>query len=227
MPTCPNCGEIVMNGDPYCPHCGATFRWVDEEYEMKREKYKRPLEVYLKDVPISRFNESIDKLQEYDHITIRIKKSFDLTNAKNTLFDLRQDYPSGDIRIFFKRQNKYFTTTDYVTYSCVTNEIESHGFDSNFYNLENTEWFKNAVRQKERETGLEYQACGGGYDAYFHWKNPTFEIKDGCSVIAHFIKNEYTTLGYEVDFINHRLKMESESYDRASPYDLVADFDWV
>ena len=30
MPTCPNCGEIVMNGDPYCSHCGATFRWDDD-----------------------------------------------------------------------------------------------------------------------------------------------------------------------------------------------------
>ena len=26
MPTCPNCGEIVMNGDPYCPNCGSVFR---------------------------------------------------------------------------------------------------------------------------------------------------------------------------------------------------------
>ena len=25
MPTCPNCGEIVMNGDICCPHCGLTF----------------------------------------------------------------------------------------------------------------------------------------------------------------------------------------------------------
>ena len=30
MPTCPNCGEIVMNGDPYCSHCGATFRRDDD-----------------------------------------------------------------------------------------------------------------------------------------------------------------------------------------------------
>lgn len=219
--------RIVMNGDPYCPHCGATFRWVDEEYEMKREKYKLLLEVYLKDVPISRFNESIDKLQEYDHITSRIKKSFVLTDAKNTLFDIRQDYPSGDIRISFKRQNKYFTTTDYVTYSCVTNEIASHGFNSNFYHLENTEWFKNAIRQKERETGLEYHSCGGRYGARWHWDNSAFEIKDGCSVIAYLVKNESTTLGYEVDFINHRLKRQSKSYNRTSPYELVADFDWV
>ena len=33
MPTCPNCGSIVMEGDPYCSHCGAHFKWsgIDEE----------------------------------------------------------------------------------------------------------------------------------------------------------------------------------------------------
>ena len=31
MPTCPNCGEILMTGDPYCTHCGATIRWYDDE----------------------------------------------------------------------------------------------------------------------------------------------------------------------------------------------------
>ena len=34
MPTCPNCGSIVMEGDPYCSHCGAHFKWnftVEEE----------------------------------------------------------------------------------------------------------------------------------------------------------------------------------------------------
>ena len=31
MPTCPNCGEMVMAGDPYCSHCGTTFRWADDD----------------------------------------------------------------------------------------------------------------------------------------------------------------------------------------------------
>ena len=26
MGTCPDCGEIVMNGDPYCPNCGFVFK---------------------------------------------------------------------------------------------------------------------------------------------------------------------------------------------------------
>ena len=31
MATCPDCGEIVMEGDPYCSNCGATFRWIDDD----------------------------------------------------------------------------------------------------------------------------------------------------------------------------------------------------
>ena len=27
MATCPNCGEVVMDGDPYCSHCGSALRW--------------------------------------------------------------------------------------------------------------------------------------------------------------------------------------------------------
>ena len=43
MQTCPNCGTIVMRGDPYCTHCGATLRWYPdkEEYEPPEED-KRP-----------------------------------------------------------------------------------------------------------------------------------------------------------------------------------------
>ena len=39
MPTCPNCGSIVMDGDPYCPHCGAHFRWThgDEQESGLRD----------------------------------------------------------------------------------------------------------------------------------------------------------------------------------------------
>ena len=33
MGTCPNCGEIVMEGDPYCSNCGTTFSWSDDREE--------------------------------------------------------------------------------------------------------------------------------------------------------------------------------------------------
>lgn len=45
-----------------------------------------------------------------------------------------------------------------MTYRCYMNEIEGYDFNTNSYNLENTEWFKRAVRQKEKETGFEYHS---------------------------------------------------------------------
>lgn len=27
MATCPDCGSIIMEGDPYCSHCGAHLLW--------------------------------------------------------------------------------------------------------------------------------------------------------------------------------------------------------
>jgi len=38
MPTCPNCGEIVMNGDPYCSNCGTTFDWYDEDEDEDEDE---------------------------------------------------------------------------------------------------------------------------------------------------------------------------------------------
>ena len=37
MPTCPNYGFIVMEGDPYCSHCVTAFQWSDEE-ETEKDK---------------------------------------------------------------------------------------------------------------------------------------------------------------------------------------------
>lgn len=30
MPTCPDCGSLIMEGDPYCSHCGAHLSWSEE-----------------------------------------------------------------------------------------------------------------------------------------------------------------------------------------------------
>lgn len=40
MPTCPNCGEIVMNGDPYCPNCGTIFQSRYKEEDDRADDFK-------------------------------------------------------------------------------------------------------------------------------------------------------------------------------------------
>ena len=32
MSTCPNCGTVIMEGDPYCSHCGSHLQWNGNEY---------------------------------------------------------------------------------------------------------------------------------------------------------------------------------------------------
>ena len=31
MPTCPDCGSIIMEGNLYCSHCGAHLVWNEDE----------------------------------------------------------------------------------------------------------------------------------------------------------------------------------------------------
>lgn len=228
MPTCPNCGEIVMNGDPYCPHCGTTFRWVEEEYEMRYSRgARRPIEVRLLDISIQAFYRNLEKLQEPSHITAGIRNSIDISKVRDARVNIVQPYPGGDIDISIIRKNKYFSTTDSIVYDYSSNEIGRYGFRSSFNGLNDAEWFRSAVRKKESITGRKFHECAGGYDA--HWETDRaniLELRPGCKVVAHFIKDEYSTIGYEVDFKNHRLKDEPKRYDRISTYDLVMDYDW-
>lgn len=228
MPTCPNCGSILMNGDPYCPHCGTIFKRVDDEMYSSGGSSRQYSQIRFIDEPMEMFNSRLGGLHEPKHIIEGLRKSIDVSKATgNTTFTLRQAYSGGDIEMSFKRQNKYFSTTDSIRYSCVMNKIDGHSFINNFYNLKNAQWFKDAVSKKESQTGLEFYDLGGGYDASWNWdKTNVFKLKEGCEVIAHFIEDEYHYKGFVVDFENHGLKYDSKRYERTSPYDLVKDFDW-
>ena len=225
MPTCPNCGSIIMEGDPYCFICGTAFRWSGETNSSTGQTP----ETGFNDVSIEEFGLSLEALNLSANILSGIKKSVDISKAqKGTVFSIRQAYPEDNIEIIFKRKNKYFSTTDNVIYSYYRNRIDGHYFSSNFHALKNAEWFKRAVSRKESETGLKFHDCGGGYDAKYDWhQTNTFALKEGCEVIAHFIENDCSYRGFPVDFKNHALRNDSKSYDRASSRDALSDYDWL
>ena len=68
MATCPNCGEIVMEGDPYCSNCGCTFSWIDDEEDIPKDSRPRDLrkeawrlfEEGRKHEALDRINEAIE-----------------------------------------------------------------------------------------------------------------------------------------------------------------------
>ena len=38
MATCPDCGSVIMEGDPYCSHCGAHLVWDNDDDEIRCEE---------------------------------------------------------------------------------------------------------------------------------------------------------------------------------------------
>ena len=225
MATCPNCGEIVMNGDPYCTHCGTALRWSDE-YSQSRSSRRYPL-VFL-EVPIESFHSILNRFDLRATTISAIKRDIDISKAGNAVVNVGQEFPGSNLNLAFIRKNRYFRSIDSIQYNIMLDKIEGTSFRSDFTNLRNASWFGDAVKRKESETGLKFYDCGGGYDAEYDWLNKrVYEFRNDCRVIAHFIKDSSSYLGFEVDFKNRSLKRNGKSYDRTTPYELASDYDWV
>lgn len=68
MATCPNCREIVMNGDPYGSNCGATFRWISDE-----EDEDNNLAYFLQDIKIAKRNYDEGDFQNHSCSCFRLQ----------------------------------------------------------------------------------------------------------------------------------------------------------
>lgn len=224
MATCPNCGELIMNGDPYCSHCGTALRWVNDDNDASGRSWS--IETVRNNIPLQSFFSCLHEFNISAATISSIRRDFNVSKAKNAVVNIGQEFPNADLDITFIRQNRYFKTVDSIKYGLFPNKINGHYFRSDFTNLKNAGWFKDAVKRKENETGLGFYDCGGGYDAKWDFSTNTFELKEGCEVIVHFIKDDYHYVGYEVDFRNHRLKNDPKTYERATPHDMAADYDW-
>lgn len=58
MYTCPNCGSPVLEGDPYCQHCGSHLSWIGQTDDFESNDYN------LDDDDIRTF--FIDNFEKYD-----------------------------------------------------------------------------------------------------------------------------------------------------------------
>ena len=41
MNTCPDCGSMIMEGDPYCSHCGVHLQWDGLEDDSASQLYRK------------------------------------------------------------------------------------------------------------------------------------------------------------------------------------------
>ena len=134
MPTCPDCGSIIMEGDPYCPHCGAHLKWEygDEggynannrniykiaydkpdlflDYGKVSETYFRPDDEKLEYITDSVCITSSQKRE----LKVKIKEYLKAKDYKG--FYIKKDYEFEVYYFNFIQENKYVKTTHVMTF---------------------------------------------------------------------------------------------------------------
>lgn len=156
MQTCPNCGSIVMRGDPYCTHCGATLRWYfneeEEDYEPPEEDKKSKLHEIFNIMRESDMttDERFDLFSKYifmtDYLLDEIRQSI---HDEEKMYKCRfimihtETYPQ--VYIFF-REDKYrdvlIFNRCYIEYSPGQFDPEEREFHYIYTKLYNEEKFQ-------------------------------------------------------------------------------------
>jgi hypothetical protein len=173
MANCPNCGEIVMNGDPYCSHCGTHLKW-EREGDLHERPSSESLDDILNSMHISETQKSLLKIKLNSMLEAR-----DVTGLE----------VGGDYREYifsFTRKNEYVTTVDRffydpkdqnlmrVFYDCESN----HSHDG----LLNSPRFKRMVEK----TGLEFIECRGGHKVEYEFYPMRFDFSDEIDILVYF-----------------------------------------
>ncbi len=141
MPTCPNCGELLMTGDPYCTHCGATIRWYDDEEDEGGSSEVDVSELLGNEILVDLYNqgfflpEVLNMKKEVNHIV---------------LFN------------FLKEEN-YWSTTLRVTYDPHAPvwflTFHEDLIVGNFEKLYADEKFRELIKKEEKERNVKAQRC--------------------------------------------------------------------
>ena len=203
MVTCPNCGEIVMNGDPYCTNCGTTFRWyfddVEDDCEIDEEESSQDLikafEMMLNSNLTSK--EKFDLFRQYlfmpdymlDEIMDNILREEKLYKCS---FVMVYAKPYPPVYIFF-RQDKYrdvlIFERCYVEYQPTMFDPESIEFHYLYAKLFDNPKFRSEVERIERQ-GLKFKDVYSDITTPI-WENDlTARFTDGNVEIIYKIDDE-------------------------------------
>lgn len=200
MPTCPDCGNIIMEGDPYCEHCGAHLSWSDERESQPEEN--RYSEAGLDDIIDSMRISAIQKM------ALKEKLETILTARDCVRLEAREG--RGEYIFTVTRQNEYVKTVDEFFFDpreqnmtrvfceCLSN----HTHDGL---LKSTE-FKNLIKK----TGLDFIECRGGYRTRYISILEGFEMLDEIDILVYFRMSENKERVYHLDLERMELKNPHE-----------------
>lgn len=189
MANCPDCGSIIMEGDPYCSHCGSHLAWSDEP------AYEPPVE---KDIFKSMC------LPKYKELMLRKKVQSLLDNKYCTGLEVRPYFDSYIFR--FTRENEYLKRIDEMLY------IEEDADDIRvFSDCESRNYYDgllgNPKFQKTiKSVGLEFHDCIGGFGLECILFPLEFNFTDEITVSARFRLDETTYKLYRINLNDMSLR---------------------
>ena len=196
MAMCPDCGNMIMEGDPYCEHCGAHLSWSDEpEGDAKGVRYS---EAGLDDIIDSMMISAIQKS------SLKAKLESILEAADCTRLSARPG--RGEYVFSVTRENGYVRTIDEFYFDPREQNMErvfceclsSHNHDGLLKSPE----FKKLIK----DTGLEFIECRGGYRVEFISILEGFRMVDEIDVMVYFRLSEKSERVCHLDLERMKLK---------------------
>lgn len=189
MHTCPDCGSMIMEGDPYCEHCGAHLDWSDEpQMKPSHRRYSKDI---LEDILNSIYLSAIQKQA--------LKEKLKTILSARDCVRLEAREGRGEYIFNVTRQNEYVRTVDEFFFdpreenmTRVFCECLSH---HNHDNLLKSPEFKSLIKR----TGLEFIECRGGYRTVYISILEGFEMLDEIDVLVYFKLSRNRERVYHLD----------------------------
>ena len=226
MPTCPDCGSIVMEGDPYCENCGALLEWDDDDedeydsqityrkpayfldYGQTSETYLNPDDEKLLDItgPVCA------NAGQHLHLYTKIKEYMKAPDFNG--FYIQKHYEFEIYYFHFIQENEYVKTTHVMTFVQDENYSSPERIFYEEYSKHNHDKLLENPRFKKliESTGFEFSGCGGGYEACLTNPVGDVELTGEINMRVYFYVNNKQRQ-YKLDLDNMRLSTEYNEYD--------------
>lgn len=196
MYTCPNCGSPVLEGDPYCQHCGSHLSWIGQTDDFESNDYD--LDDVLDALFINQMQKSLLKQKLESYLRAKDVRKLFVRQANN------------EYAFHITRQNRYVKTVDEFYYDpkyvnptqvfaeCITN----HTHDG----LKSDPRFKALIKSMDYPL---HRISGGYVTEYSSWPRE-FRLIDRIEISLHFRIGEKIRT-YRLDI--ERMKLDENYYE--------------
>ena len=202
MYQCPSCGEIVMEGDPYCQHCGSHLNWPGKTENTYERNESLNVDDIIDGMYINNAQKQLLKSRVTEYLASRDCNSLEVINHDNY----------RDYTFVFTRENEYIKTVDefdydakYVNLTRVFRECyQSHYHDK----LKSNPKFRKMIEK----TGLEFLGCHGGYVTDYNTADDRFKMTGEISVTVSFRAGSKKRI-YDLDLDRMELSRDYREWD--------------